>query len=509
MRGKKELFVTKFFALIISLILFFGNLGIYAQRLGINQQFKQAVDEYTKADYNKTIIKLKKLIKKIPKENTFLFGRYYLLLGASYENLNKIDIAKQYYRNAKECLPEKYTLKEVSLKELEYYREVFNVKEEKDEGVIEKPGKQKKKKKFPWLLVIGRAVAAGIIIYLLFNKGNDEKQQPTKGSIKLESSPGEAEIWLDRNDTGKKTTSILSNINPGSHDILLKKENYFYYRETVNVTAGKQTTVSANLEELNLSIDWAKVPAGEFKMGDNFNEGYSRERPVHTVYLDEYYISKYEITHEYFIKFLNDVKVDSDGFYRGHSMIILGDSYCAIDYRDGNFYFKGSFDAPKENCPVINVNWYGAKEFCKGLSDKTGKNIHLPTEAQWEKGARGTDQRKYPWGNYTPDCSIANYTGCIDGGRTRVVDCCPGGQSSYGVYNMAGNSWEWCSDWYDGNYYSYSPTDNPSEPDSGVYKVFRGGNYDYNHSSLRSAKRNLTTSDSYGFTIGFRVCLSH
>lgn len=104
-------------------------------------------------------------------------------------------------------------------------------------------------------------------------------------------------------------------------------------------------------------------------------------------------------------------------------------------------------DWGRKNRPVIFVSWDDASAYCQWLSQKTGLRFNLPTEAQWEKAARGNDQRKYPWGNQEPDKNLANFGFDID--KTTPVDSYPAGASPFGLLDMAGNVWEWCSDWYE------------------------------------------------------------
>ena len=153
--------------------------------------------------------------------------------------------------------------------------------------------------------------------------------------------------------------------------------------------------------------------------------------------------------------------------------------------------------------PVIGVSWDEAKAFCDWLSEKTGKNIHLPTEAQWEKAARGTDQRRYPWGNGEPSCSRVNYNNCRS--KTMPVGSYPSGVSPYDIHDMAGNVWEWCSDWYYSSYYYSSPYKNPTGPTSGYARVTRGGDWRHDARFLRCAER-YSYGPSYRYNnLGFRL----
>jgi len=247
----------------------------------------------------------------------------------------------------------------------------------------------------------------------------------------------------------------------------------------VRVSSTSDSTVYGDSDEFKISfpeVEWVQVPAGSFKMGDNFNEGFSDELPVHTVYLDTYYISKYEVTFEQYDEFCDATgrtKPSDEGWGRGDR-------------------------------PVIHVNWNDAKAFCDWMSGETGENIHLPTEAQWEKAARGTDQRRYPWGNGSPDNSLANYANNL--GKTLPVGSYPEGVSPYGIHDMAGNVWEWCSDWYDYDYYSSSPTNNPQGPSSRPYHVRRGGSWSNLAHVIRSALRDYYSPSSSDFSVGFRLC---
>jgi formylglycine-generating enzyme required for sulfatase activity len=208
------------------------------------------------------------------------------------------------------------------------------------------------------------------------------------------------------------------------------------------------------------------IPAGEFLMGSPKGEGDSDEYPQHTVYLDAFYIDKYEVTNAQYKKFMDATGHAAPGYWNDNS-----------------------FNKPEQ--PVVGVNWFDAEAYCKWA------NKRLPTEAEWEKAARGTDARKYPWGNEEPNAGgiwRANYNigkkGADDGFQfTAPVGSFSAGVSPYGIHDMAGNVWEWCADWYDKYYYSGSLKNNPKGPSKGRSRVVRGGSWLDVGYYLRAANR--------------------
>jgi formylglycine-generating enzyme required for sulfatase activity len=218
--------------------------------------------------------------------------------------------------------------------------------------------------------------------------------------------------------------------------------------------------------------EWVLVPTGEFEMGAEGAPAEADEGPKHRVSLDAFYIGKYEVTNRQYQTF---VKVT------GHRAPENEDPKFSI-WR-GGMMLDGVADLP-----AINVSWDDATAYCKWVGGR------LPTEAEWEKAARGTDGRTYPWGNEPVSGNRANYSFDIvpiwDGIATLAkVNQYEFGRSPYGAYEMAGNVWEWVQDWYDENYYKNSTPKNPTGPANGQERVIRGGSWRNNAEKLRSPNR--------------------
>lgn len=232
------------------------------------------------------------------------------------------------------------------------------------------------------------------------------------------------------------------------------------------------------------------IPAGPFTMGSN--DGLPNERPEKKVALDAYSIDQYEVTLSLYRKFLEAAKHDSPPTWDDEAATTLGDR------------------------PAIGMKWADAAAYCKWAGKR------LPTEAEWEKAARGTDGRRYPWGQMQPFVDIANYNrgtwvseavtlvGVTTGleGMSVRHGLKEGGKSPFGLAHMAGNAAEWVADWYDREYYQKSPEKNPTGPASGDKRVLRGGSWADLPTALRVTARFSAEPDFEDRTIGFRCAKS-
>jgi serine/threonine protein kinase len=246
-----------------------------------------------------------------------------------------------------------------------------------------------------------------------------------------------------------------------------------------------KTSIEATTEEITdaKGVVMQLVPAGEFTMGSDNND--DDEKPIHQVYLDTYYMDKYEVTNRLYHVCASAGICDPP---RDTSSVTRASYY-------GNSQFA--------NYPVINVDWYQAKAYC------IWRGARLPTEAEWEKAARGTDGLTYPWGEGI-NCGKANYwgkeSGCV--GDTTEVGRYPNGISPYGIFDMAGNVWEWIADWYSETYYQNSPFENPIGLSSGKYRGLRGGSWGYLQYGTRASDRFWVEPFDWSASIGFRCAIS-
>lgn len=217
------------------------------------------------------------------------------------------------------------------------------------------------------------------------------------------------------------------------------------------------------------------IPAGEFTMGDG---GF--DAPVHTVNLDGYWIQQTEVTN------------------RMYEQCVKSGSCTSPNQELGGPVFSNPEYASH---PVVGVNWDQAQAYCSWVQGS------LPTEAQWEKAARGLSGNPYPWGTSNPSCDLLNFANCS--GRTSNVTVYEIGKSAFGLFDMAGNVFEWVSDWYDPNYYSQSPSANPTGPESGEYRVIRGSSFETLDSQVALAIRRFNERQDSGRDVGFRCAVNN
>jgi formylglycine-generating enzyme required for sulfatase activity len=240
------------------------------------------------------------------------------------------------------------------------------------------------------------------------------------------------------------------------------------------------TAAPANLLDKR-KVPMALIPAGEFLMGSE--RGQPDERPGHTVYLDEFYIDQYEVTNSRYEACVKDGACEPPAFSSSLE-------------RPDVLFWKGYYGSELyDRFPVVYVDWYMAKAYCEW------RGARLPTEAEWEKAARGDlDGKQYPWGDADPTCEQANYANC-------VAETSPVGSfdpNAYGLYDMAGNVSEWVADWYAENYYELSPTENPVGPMDGEYHVVRGGAFNSGEPEIRVSYRNAVGGVGTLYSLGFR-----
>lgn len=236
-------------------------------------------------------------------------------------------------------------------------------------------------------------------------------------------------------------------------------------------------------------LELVRVPAGEFLMGsDPAKDKNARkdEQPQHRVYVSEFYIGRYPVTNEQYAVFVKAAK---------HPM---------------PYHWKEArIPSGKENHPVVYVSWDDATAFCQWLNQTDGRSFRLPTEAEWEKAVRGVDERIYPWGNEWDKSKLNSKEGGL-GDTTPVSSYSPGGDSPYGVADMAGNVWEWCADGYNTEEYQrciQTVIKDPQGSKRGSSRVLRGGAFASVALWVRCAAR---VRSNWGYRIrnfGLRVVL--
>lgn len=317
------------------------------------------------------------------------------------------------------------------------------------------------------------------------------------GTLAVESDVPGAEILLDGGLVGRVSEGrpfLIENIPAREWTVEVRDFSGRVDSRTAVVRAGKSTPVRMDLlsemdhpsndEFIELTVNpqgyeerWrrrdgaivVRIPAGEFLMGSEEPRSDEDERPEHVVYLDDYWIDKTEVTWRQFAKFAAET---------------------------GRALPPEPIWGRLDHYPLSSTNWEDADRYCDWVGGR------LPTEAEWEKAARGTDGREFPWGDEWDPTRCNSISGGMH--RPEAVGSFPGCLSPYGVLDMAGSHWQWVSDFYAADYYDHSPPKNPRGPESGSQKVKRGGYWMGHPVHIRTARRGKSAPDWRNTTHGFR-----
>ena len=299
---------------------------------------------------------------------------------------------------------------------------------------------------------------------------------PIMGTMNVMSTPGMVDVYVDGKLVGR--TPMMHDLLVGSHTIELRKQGFKDYKQSIRVEENSVVDVVATMTEhkdetyvetaKGINLKMIYVEGGIFAMGST--NGDDDEKPIRNVTLDSYYIGETEIT-------------------QAQWRAVMGSN-------------PSSYEG--DNHPVEKVSWNDAQAFCKKLSELTGKRYVLPTEAQWEYAARGGNQSKgYNYSGSNNIDEVAKYDS--SGGHSNVKSKKP---NELGIYDMSGNVWEWCSDWYSSSSYSSLSQPNPQGPSSGSYRVLRGGSWSCSAGYCRVAYRGSYNPSNIRYDCGFRVvCL--
>jgi len=241
---------------------------------------------------------------------------------------------------------------------------------------------------------------------------------------------------------------------------------------TLHLT-GLQITSGREVESIEPTL--VRVPEGWFLMGSN--SGQDCERPMHRVWIDSYLLAATQVSN-----------AEYDRFVR---------ATCA---QPPPFSQDPHFNRPQQ--PVTGVSWHEAVRYCEWLSSQSGRHYHLPTEAEWERAARGgLEQKNFPWGDEPPQ-SLPDYAARWLKGPEPVARYA---QNGFDIYDICDNVHEWCRDWYDANYYVVSPEHNPRGPESGQRKASRGGSWRHHIKVARCSARSSIPPHFQYADYGFRV----
>jgi formylglycine-generating enzyme required for sulfatase activity len=264
-----------------------------------------------------------------------------------------------------------------------------------------------------------------------------------------------------------------------------------------------------------MSIDPAPelslIPGGEYLMGSDDAE--EDERPVHRVHVDDFLLAVQPVTHAEYARFVLDTGYRVPAVYEVPVVVKAGGADREQTFRQMALPYvwrDGMPPADRADHPVALVRYEDAAAYCAWLSAQTGRVFRLPSEAEWEKAARGgSESKRYPWGERL-DRDMANFL--VDPalkGTQGTTRCRSYPSNAFGLFDMSGNVWEWVNDWYDPRYYETSPARNPAGPPFGQMRVVRGGSWLVADVRMLSCShRHKVPPDTYSYGIGFRVACS-
>jgi formylglycine-generating enzyme required for sulfatase activity len=263
---------------------------------------------------------------------------------------------------------------------------------------------------------------------------------------------------------------------------------YLYYRKPPTEETAPE---KINKDSYRFTYDTGRdgalmvlVPAGDFIMGATEDNGSKYdETPSHKVYLDAFWIDRYEVTNRMYKQFIDQT---------GHRI-----PYVNAEWAQPYNWEKGSYPSGREDYPVVLISWGDAASYAAWAGKR------LPTEAEWEKAARGgLVKKRYPWGDQITNRHANYFTSITTENRMKPVGSYS--PNPFGIYDMSGNVWEWCADWYGKTYYKKSPKKNPQGPASGNYRVYRGGAWINRGEQLRCSERARNAPVHQSHIIGFR-----
>ncbi len=379
-----------------------------------------------------------------------------------------------------------------------------------------------------FVFVAGGAAAAPAVAAVPPAPELQVRERPAYGSLAVTSRVAGVEVWLGERRLGalrEGATLEVDNVPAGPHRLRATREGYREWQREVRVEANRRAEAVIDIEALGPArilrgddgAEMVLVPAGDFWMGSDQaevtgvveeckNSGgkedackawYERELPRHRVVLDGFYLDRVEVSNALFERFVRATghRTTAEERGSGESWEEKDGKWSFVDLKGATWRNPRDRGQPEPQHPVVQVSWHDAAAYCQWAGKR------LPTEAEWEKAARGTDGRRYPWGQ---DWNPAWANGGMSVRATRPVGSYPAGASPYGALDMAGNLLEWTADWFGQDYYGKSPERNPTGPGSGLLRVLRGGSWGNHPLDLRTAYRGSNPPEFHHAIAGFR-----